>query len=68
MIRSVTEYCITYEGHDKEDIFTEIKEEADEVFMKTKENVRQYFKKEWIIDEENSNLEEGDVEVCYSRP
>lgn len=69
MGKNVIEYNIIfkentelYKEYDGEFI-SEDKEETDRIFDKNKEQIEQYFSKEWIYDD--SDYVEGNVEILY---
>lgn len=70
MGKNVIEYNIIfkentelYKEYDGEFI-SEDKEETDRIFDKNKEQIEQYFSKEWIFN--GSDYVENDVEIFYS--
>lgn len=70
MGKSIIEYNIIfkentelYKEYDGEFI-SEDKEETDRIFNENKEQVEQYFSKEWIYDD--SDYVEGNVEILYN--
>ena len=70
MEKSIIEYNIIfkentelYKEYDGEFI-SEDKEETDRIFNENKEQVEQYFSKEWIYDD--SDYVEGNVEILYN--
>lgn len=70
MEKNVVEYNIIfkentelYKEYDGEFI-SEDKEETDRIFNENKEQIEQYFSKEWIFN--GSDYVENDVEIFYS--
>lgn len=70
MGKSIIEYNIIfkentelYKEYDGEFI-SEDKEETDRIFDENKEQIEQYFSKEWIYDD--SDYVEGNVEILYN--
>lgn len=70
MQKSIVEYNIIfkentelYKEYDGEFI-SEDKEETDRIFDENKEQIEQYFSKEWIYDD--SDYVEGNVEILYN--
>lgn len=69
MKRTITEYTILFkvgtEGYNEYGEFiSEEKEETDELFEEYKNDIEQYFSKEWHFD--GTDWVEGYVEVFYS--
>jgi hypothetical protein len=68
----ITEYTLLfkegtklYEQYNGEFI-AENKEETDDIFGRNKEQIEQYFSKDWIRNNEDDDWQEDWVEVLYS--
>ena len=60
IFKEITELYKEYDG----EFISEDKEETDRIFNENKEQIEQYFSKEWIFN--GSDYVENDVEIFYS--
>lgn len=71
MEERITEYILFFkEGTDLDkqyngEFISENREETDFIFENNKEQIEQYYSKDWVIYGENDDWNEDDVEIFY---